>query len=556
MLENIAKVYDDIDKLGKEGLKLKLSEIIGHEGFFSDDVWICKNYDGYNGYNKKEYSLSFLSTPNSFREILKLFILRNSGRSHSTYKNYISMMNQFLKFSIKNFSLKSLRDVSYYLLEEYKAHLIKKDLVKGRKEHLWRILKQFFGTMSVFPEVPKIQFPPDPDFKEKENPEIVDNIDPDVFREIDKVFVDYTNSLPTHVQLIYWILRLIPSRINEVLEMKIETCLRTTGDKYIVTIPVPKNSPLYKIKTKMIYLTGKSAVEEHLLNLFNKQIKISKGLQSELIGKGPSGFLFTAHRVNGHSTIKKTVYSMTYVEKYSDESFNSFLKTLIKNASKVMDESNAPKYKLLHNIVEAEREGTNHRITSHKLRGEGISDRLDNGFKIQDVMFLSGLNSANTIWDSYYQSSPDRSVQPSEPIFKTDGPNTNDEVMIKISDINFEGVSDSSFQGTVVDDILLELNQEIYRQMPIVTSSGVLLGNCAGDYYKCKKIKNELQCLECDFCKNEDPETVTYLEKAIERFKSDIEFFKDKGNKISRKIAKDRLSIYEKLLERILANNE
>lgn len=556
MYKDIVNIYN-IDTHNEERLKRRVRDFLGHIGCFDDDIWVYTNCEGYKVSAHTKYTINFTSILPQYKEITKYFTLSYYG-APSTYNHYNYWVNHFFEFLENNFSINNISEVNYNALEQYKAYLVNTDEFKpSTKQYKWIGVKVFFRIMRSFKGFPQIQFPNDPYFNfEGGLDEFEIPIPVEIYYTLDKVFLDYSDSLPIHYQLIYWTLRLIPSRVNEVLDMDLNNCKRPAGERYVITIPVPKNSTVFKLKKKMIYINESAEVEKFFIELLNKQIKISKELQNRVKSEGLTpNLLFTTLRIKTLSkgrtpfSLERHEYRNTLVGRVSDECFNSFLEKVIKLADNVLDESGDKKYDF--------RDEKNELIvlTSHKLRREAISSRIDYGFQIQDVAFLSGLDVEETIW-TYYDSSATRSVKPIAPIFNL---NLQNNEVIKTNSLEEDGKlsisNDSKVQ--VVGDSVLTFYQKSkkLRHVPLVTSDGLFLGNCGGDFYDCNRIKHEMTCLNCSFCKKDSrTSSLENIEKAIERYKSDIEFFKSNGNKKSESLARTNLERYVRLKEIMLIN--
>ena len=90
----------------------------------------------------------------------------------------------------------------------------------------------------------------------------------------------------------YWILRLIPSRVSEVTAMAID-CLRPLGDDYILTLIDHKDSGSpYYAKNRLIHLKYKG-MGKYLIDLIKEQQIEALSLQKFLAEK-KRGLLFTS----------------------------------------------------------------------------------------------------------------------------------------------------------------------------------------------------------------------------------------------------------------------
>jgi hypothetical protein len=546
----------------KDSLKKKLKNVIGYSGNFEDDTWIFENHANYTVSNSGNYRIYFGQVPVEFKDIMKYYTLRNV-QSISSMQQNIAKLTGFFNFILECYDFIDLKRVSFNVLKDYKSYIMVKQNVNAKTiSGYWTRLQRFFEVMHDFEEIPNVVFPEGINIKSLEHSKssLMDESDneyvsKEFFYELDRVFYDFKETLPTHVQLVYWLLRLIPSRINEILDMNVYECLRKFDDKFIISMPIPKTSPNVIIKKKMVYINGKSDVENFLIDLVYKQKNVSDQLQWEIKKqKKTEGLLFTCFGIDGkNSDLNKTSYRNTIVDRYEDAYFNNRLKLIIYQADKLVDEYGEKIYKLRNENNEL------YNITSHSLRHEGITDRLDYGFQTYEIMFLAGLSEEETIWNSYYHPR-EESIVESKPIYNTN--NIHEHILIKPSDIMvndaFDGLDISiDFQGNAsVDELLLDFQREYDQQTPLITNDGAYLGNCV-NFYNCSKIKRDLNCLGCPYSKKDIINGgLESIQKAIDTYTHDIEFYKLNGNVKMAEIAASMLKRYTERKQQNLMGGE
>lgn len=556
-ISNLVTNIESYDTYTKDRLKEKLVTQVGHDGSFEDDIWVYKNHANYKVSRNSDFCIRFLVVPNLYKEIVKYFVLREI-LAPSSLEIRITSVSKFLNYIIKEHNLHDLNDLNYYTLERYRNVLAESENTKNVIRDSWNNLKRFFELMSDFEEVPDIAFPNDPDYRmiEKKKSSLEDDdskLTKDDYLELDRVFLNYKDTIPLHVQTIYWILRLIPSRINEVLDMEIAKSLRKVNDEYKITIPVPKTSAKIEITEKIVTLTGDSEAEKFLIELIKRQIQVSLSLQNKVKEKNlTEGLLFTALKTErNHTAILDTLsYSKVLVGRFSRADFQSWLNRILIKADSIEDDSGNKVYNL--------RMGNNELcdFTTHDFRHEGITSRIDYGFVTHKVMFYAGLITEGTAFGYYTPRT--ETVILSAPIYNPEGAMYTDEndILIKTSDIIVPEAFDEinhqiSFQGNSnTDDILLKFQVDIEKQSPIVTNEGLYLGNCP-NFYNCSKIKKELNCIACNKSSIEMANGgMDYIEKAIERYNSDLQFYKKAGNKRMENIAETFLNKYQNLKQK------
>lgn len=519
-------------------LRERVPNHLGHEGSFYDDVWIYKKHANYKVSTIDKFKIYFNEIPAQFKEITKYFILRRI-QSVGQMKIYICDLSRFFKFIVSKFEIVDLNELDYLILEDYKNEVEDMTISIDNIKSYWRTLKNFFDIMCDFEEVPKMIFPNNPDFGmiERRNSKLVELEEDsmpqkEVLMDLDRIFIKYQDSIPLHIQSIYWTLRLIPSRVNEVLDMKIDNAMRKVNNEIKLTIPVPKTSTHIKIKEKIITLTGESEAEKFLISLIEKQKEVAISLQNEVKEKKlTEGLLYTVKRVENNSSRLFEVinYSSVLVGRFRSKDFNYWLNKIIKLADKI---ENKLGYKVYN--FRNEQNGI-YEITSHAFRHEGITNRIDYGFVTHNVMFLAGLVTEGTVF-GYYTPRRDTAIL-SEPIYTPQMDfKSSDEKLIKSSDIVvgelFDEIASSIlFQGNAdIDEVLLDLQVEIEQHTPIVSNEGYYLGNCP-NYYECSKIKKELKCIGCEYTSKEIVDGgMKFIDKALKAYESDIDFHKANGN--------------------------
>lgn len=554
MAKHISNLLTNIEPYNahtKDRLKEKLVNQVGHDGSFEDDVWVYKKHANYKVSRNSDFCIRFSIVPKSFKEVVKYFVLREI-LAPSSLEIRITSISQFLNYIIKEHNFHDLNELNYFTIERYRDVLAKSENTKNVIRDAWKNLKRFFELMSDFEEVPDIVFPNDPDYRmiEKRNSSLKDDnskLTKENYLELDRVFLKYKDVIPLHVQTIYWILRLIPCRINEVLDMEIVKSLRKVNDEYKITIPVPKTSARMQITEKIVTLTGESEAEKFLIELIERQAQISLSLQKKVKEKNlTEGLLFTTLKTERNHTVilESLSYSTALVGRFARGDFQNWLNRIIKKADSIEDNGGNKVYNL--------RMGNNELcdITTHDFRHEGITSRIDYGFVTHKVMFYAGLITEGTTFGYYTPRT--ETVILSEPIYNPEGAKYIDEndILIKTSEIVVPEAFDEinrqiSFQGNSnTDEILLKFQIDIERQSPIVTNEGLYLGNCP-NFYDCSKIKKELKCIGCDKSLTEIADGgIGYIEKAIERYKSDLQFYKRAGNKRMENISETFLNKY------------
>ena len=97
--------------------------------------------------------------------------------------------------------------------------------------------------------------------------------------------------IPLAFRLIYWLLRLIPNRITEVLSMKMNCVKQLDDDFYMISIPTFKQSGPYSIGSIKLIEVKYSGMGKYLIDLINQFIEERKHKPHS----SENDFLFYSH---------------------------------------------------------------------------------------------------------------------------------------------------------------------------------------------------------------------------------------------------------------------
>ena len=89
-----------------------------------------------------------------------------------------------------------------------------------------------------------------------------------VAKHLDRVFLQ--EDIPLTMRCIYWLLRLIPLRISEILGMKID-CIKPFGGHYCILIPTWKQNGGYKEPIMRVIHVNDEDMGAHLMALIREQ---------------------------------------------------------------------------------------------------------------------------------------------------------------------------------------------------------------------------------------------------------------------------------------------
>ena len=115
-----------------------------------------------------------------------------------------------------------------------------------------------------------------------------------VAQQLDRVF--YYEDVDETIRCVYWVLRLIPSRISEVLNIKID-CLKPFDGHYCLFIPTWKQNGGRREPIMRCIHIENEGMGGYLISLIHKQQSLSKELQ-KFMPENKKDALFTYRTVN------------------------------------------------------------------------------------------------------------------------------------------------------------------------------------------------------------------------------------------------------------------
>jgi hypothetical protein len=366
--------YENIKKLEYQ----KFVRELGTQTFFENDRWICNNRIRSAAETASDVTIYFSVVPFKYREMMKYFTVIQiiSGTSIKTCIGKIQSLITFLNFLDKKTEITELGQCSMTTAVQYKNHLDRLSLEESTKSLKWTALNIFFRVMegreginhrNPFTENPYMHY----------RRRSYKYIPKDICVELDKAFEDET--IPVHLRCIYWVLRLIPSRINEVLGMKIE-CLKPYNGHYCLFIPTWKqNGGYWEPIMRTIHLEDVGTARK-LLSLIREQQELARQLQ-----------------FNMEEDKKDALF--TYRKKFWRENGKDDLT----NEYKVANKGHVYRYfkKVSERNIITDENGAIYRVTSHQFRHNGITDRLAAGFTPEQIMFMTAHHGDAMIYKAY-----------------------------------------------------------------------------------------------------------------------------------------------------------
>ena len=187
------------------------------------------------------------------------------------------------------------------------------------------------------------------------------------------------DEIALYLRCVYWLLRLIPSRIGEILGMKID-CLKRFNGQYVLFIPTWKqNGGWQQPAIRSIHLEDKG-IAGHLIELIKEQQETARQLQ-EFLPEDKKGMLFS------------------YRQSYCRKGKPAYSTKLCFVASMPTVSSHFQKICHRYNILDET--GNVYVVTTHQLRHNGITDRLAAGFTAAQIAEMTGHHGDAMIFNAY-----------------------------------------------------------------------------------------------------------------------------------------------------------
>lgn len=362
--------YQEYEKQRYRDFLCSLSDSIS----FEDDCWYCEKHLKNRSHNKKHVNISFRQIPKIYREMVKYYALIRLINGVGVYTISCRVRNIAIFFQFLNGA--PLSDIDYVTASDFKSFLDNRSYTENTRYTIWAAAENFLHIMNGYDGISfrnplyktpytageRLDYKYIPDF---------------VARQLDMVFMKET--VPLHIRTVYWLLRLIPSRISEILGMEID-CLKPFDGHYCLTIPTWKQNGGYKEPLlRIIHIHGEG-IGGYLLALIREQQKAAHSYQ-ELLPSDKKGALFTRRQSmryrNGKICYKDVYGPLTYVQ--VRDSFQKICREF-----DIRDES-----------------GEIYTVTTHQFRHNGITDRLRAGFTLAQIAEMTAHHGSAMIYASY-----------------------------------------------------------------------------------------------------------------------------------------------------------
>lgn len=383
----------------------KLLRIHSTDNIFEDDRWFMDIGLKNQSRPKSAKTIYFTQIPLKYRSLIKIFALVriSSNIGIKTICSNINGIVKFLKFLSEEVDNRPLIKVNKKVIYSFQEYLDNSDLTIKSKETIWTGYSSLFKTLSGYEGIPNIRFGGNPYsipkyMKASTKPKYIDEY---VLKQLDNIF--YEEKIPLLYRTAYWMCRLIPNRITEVLSMTLG-CIKPYINEKVICIPMFKQNGGHKEPEIRQIALKEEGMGEYLLNLIRQQEEYSRSLQKHFQEDGKN-FLFSYFSyqyIPNRDVYAHLEGNLNKLTIFKEPSFNRMIKVFCK------------RYKV------KTKSGENAVISSHMLRHNGITDRLYEGFRIIDIMSMTNHKSSDMIVKNYVHVKNDELRKKSEKILQED----------------------------------------------------------------------------------------------------------------------------------------
>jgi len=209
---NSAVVAETFSK-SKETEYIRFAERLGADVRFASDKWVCDSLRRSPAEKAGMYTLHFDRIPLTHKDMVKYFsiisLIRN--KSIATIKTYICDLVRFFDFWVLHRKNAPLLTCNEFASIEFYQYLESRGLAEATNIGIWSSMSTFFMTMNGWNgEILKNPFSVSPYCRQRKYDEKY--IQENVANQLDHIFKK--DEIDLYLRCVYWILRLIPSRIS------------------------------------------------------------------------------------------------------------------------------------------------------------------------------------------------------------------------------------------------------------------------------------------------------------------------------------------------------
>ena len=373
----------------------KVLETYSTSAKIGDTKWIIDKINLDESRTNSERTIYVGASLLSLRIPVQKYVLSelNKGKKVRSISHKISHVIQCLTASGKE----TIEDITPIDILKIHTTVFVNDRKLKTNLEVWIDTRNFFKESNYFEQystMMKYVLPPFPD-KHKIDAKYIPE---EVARHLD-VVMKMENMDNAH-KTMYWLLRLIPNRITEVLSMTVNCLKQIDENNYMLSIPTFKQSGRYVTGAMKLIQIEYAGIAAYLIDLIKAQIEIAKSFKTELSGN----FLF---------------YGPTYgIYSTKDGKYN----IKIQNNEAVNMTQDSARY-FLKRVCEAydirDADGNPYKVTTHQFRHNAISDRMNSGlFRSIDIVALTAHHNFKMIEQSYTHVTTDMLIANREIYFR------------------------------------------------------------------------------------------------------------------------------------------
>jgi integrase len=393
-------VMTEIYRDNKRAEYINFVERLGMAVRFSEDKWVCDKLRRSSAETARDFTLHFTKTPEQYREIVKYFSALRiiNGTTIGTVMIDVCNFNKFLRFWVLNYRGVGLHMCDESVASMFYQYLEESALKEGTRGRVWTAASTFFRVMNGWDNIPLrnpfSSWPYNP--QRKFDDMYIPN---NVASQLDNIFK--RDEIDLHLRCAYWILRLIPSRISEIVGIRID-CLKRYDGHYVLFIPTWKqNGGRLEPIMRSIHLE-ETGIAGYLIDLIKNQQEFARKLQ----------IYMPEHKKDALFTYRRRFERKGQLPYYSNE-YSVSTKTSIPQAFRKLCE----KYSITDDNCRI------YELTTHQFRHNGITDRLASGFTAAQIADMTGHHGNAMIFESYAHLNllPETIIEKQENVIQEEG---------------------------------------------------------------------------------------------------------------------------------------
>lgn len=367
--QQYTEYFNEHDRLRYLDFMNSLSDNISFEA----DKWICEKRLKNQAQHLSKVTIYFSKIPRQYNEMVKYYALIRllEGKGVSSVCGDVTNVAVFLDFMGDI----PLANISIMEASGFKEYLDAKQYSECTRSGIWSDTNIFLNRMNGFEGIPlKNPFYSNPYKPKKLNDQKY--IPEYVAKQLDRVFM--SDGIPQTIRCIYWLLRLLPSRISEILGMKID-CIKPFDGHYCIFIPMWKQNGGYKEPIMRTIHINDEGIGGHLIALIMEQQKLAMAYQCYLPEEKQNALFAYRSQIllDGvwYAQDRYAVASWTYVSYQFKEICERY---------GIQDEN-----------------GEEYIVTSHQFRHNGVTDRLKAGFTLPQIAEMTAHHGTAMLYASY-----------------------------------------------------------------------------------------------------------------------------------------------------------